>query len=65
MEERKIVSCIGNDQSLIRLNFDCAGQLPRAVRSWPTNSTRDLKKSHLDSLKDSRNFVKTLATQEN
>ena len=64
MKERRAVPYIGNSDSLIRLNFDWAEHLPPAVRSLPTNLTRDLRKSHLEWLKDSLNFVKTLATQE-
>ena len=44
MKERRAVPCIGNGHSLIRLNFDWVGQLYPVVRSWTTNSTRDLKK---------------------
>ena len=43
MKERRDVPCIGNDHSLIRLNFDWDEELPPSVKSLPMNSTRDLK----------------------
>ena len=59
----KLVPCIGKGHSLIRLDFDWAGQLPYAVISYPKTFTRALKKSHLDSLKDNLCFFKTVAMQ--
>ena len=64
MKDSKEVPWSGKCQSSITLNFDWAGQLPFAVRSCPTNLTHDVKKSHLENLKDSMYFVNTVAMQE-
>ena len=44
---------------VIEIESVSAGQLPLAVKSWPTCSTRGRKKSHLLSLKERLYLVKT------
>jgi hypothetical protein len=52
-------------QSVIKSNFDLAGQLPSEVMSWPTHSLRSVRNSHFFNWKVTQCSRKTSHTHSN
>ena len=57
IEKRRDLPVVRRGCSSISYNLDCAEQLSRVVKSCSTNSTCDVKKTHLDSLNSTLHLV--------